>query len=133
DARNVHAQMHGFFFAGEKKIQIVCRSVNRPCSSKKADRKNPINTFLKGSGKIAHEPEGHAAGIAAGDGAHQEHDNGGQKRGSDDPAEKKRSAVNLALTAAEKINAGNGRGGSEKGAERSQHGGEGRRKGQMRL
>src|SRR3989442_4158253 len=93
--------MHGFFFAGEKKIQIVCRSVNRPCSSKKADRKNPINTFLKGSGKIAHEPEGHAAGIAAGDGAHQEHDNGGQKRGRDDAAAKKRSPVNLALTRSE--------------------------------
>src|SRR5207245_10938410 len=94
--------MHGFIFVGEKKIQIVCRSGNRPCSSKKADRKNPINTFLKGSGKIAHEPEGDTAGVAAGDGAHQERDNGGQKGGSDDPAARKRSAVKMALTADER-------------------------------
>src|SRR5713226_1877409 len=125
--------MHGFFFASEKKIQIVCCGVNRSRSGKKADRENPIYVFLKGSGKIAHEPEGHPTSIAAGDGAHQEHDNGRQKRGSDDAAQKKRRAVDLALTTAEEINAGDSRGGSEEGNERRQHSGKGRRKRQMRL
>src|SRR5580692_1314524 len=65
-ARRVHAEVHGFFFTGEQQIQIGGGCVDRACGKEKTNPEKPVDTFLKGSRKIAHQPEGHAAGVAAG-------------------------------------------------------------------
>src|SRR5260370_620710 len=57
DSRNVHAKMHGLFFAGKKQIQIGSGCINRAGSGKEPDSEKPINTFLKRGGEIAHQPE----------------------------------------------------------------------------
>ena len=74
---NVHAKMHGFLFAGKKNIQIIGGGVDNTRSEEKAGGQEPINAFLKGRGKITHQPEDHAASVAAVHGAQQKHNDGG--------------------------------------------------------
>ena len=65
------------------------------------------------TGKITHQPEQHAAQIAAtcerGD---QEHDDGGQKGSGNDAGQQQGVAVDLTITAAEKIDGRDGGGGT---------------------
>ncbi len=75
---------------------------------------------MKRGGKVAHEPESHAAEIASGEGGQQEHDDGGKKRRADDAGEKQSAAIDLPFAAAEEINGGDGRGGTEKRAQGSE-------------
>ena len=115
--------MHGFFFPGEEQVQIGSGGVYRAGGNEETNAQEPIDTLLERSGKIAHQPEGEATEIPS-ERAHEEHDDGGDERSSDDTAEKERSAVNLAFAPAEKIDDSDSSGGPEKGAERSQQCGE---------
>src|ERR1041384_8112107 len=112
--------MHGFFFAGEKQIQVVGGGVDHARGGHKTGSQEPVGAFLKRSGKITHQPEDHAAGVATVHGAHQERNDGGEKRSGDDAAEEKRGAVNLTFAAAKKINGGNRGGSPQEGAQRSE-------------
>src|ERR1700694_1214729 len=77
DAANIDAEVHGFFFSGEEQIQIGGSGVDGARGGEKANSQDPAQTCLQGTGKVAHEPESHAAEIAAAEGSHQEHDDGG--------------------------------------------------------
>src|SRR5260370_5910188 len=100
--------MHGFFFAGEEQVQIGGGSVERARGEQEADAEDTTQAGLKRGGKVAHEPESHAAEIASGEGGQQEHDDGGKKRRADDAGEKQSAAIDLPFAAAEEINGGDG-------------------------
>ena len=75
DARNVHAEMHGLSFAGEQdrfRSEAVVKMA--PAAAKKPHHQDPQQAVRQRSGEIAHQPEGNAAEIAAGERGHQEHD-----------------------------------------------------------
>src|SRR5215467_2248502 len=116
---NVDSKMHGFFLARKKDIQIIGAGVDDTSGKEEAASQEPVNALLEGSGKIPHQPEHHAAGVAAVHCAHQENNDGGKERSGDDAAEEQRGAVNLALTAAEKIHGGNRSGSSQERTQRS--------------
>src|SRR6202790_3446395 len=125
--------MHGFFLAGEEEMQVGGRGVDSAGGHHETYAENPAQAFLQGSGEIAHQPEGHTAEIAAGQSGHEKHDDGRKKRGADDAGQEQCAAVDLALAAAQKINYGDGGGGAQKRAQRREQGGDGWRKGQVRL
>src|SRR5207302_10629062 len=106
--------MHGFFFAGQEQVQIGSGGIYRAGGNEETNAQEPIDALLERSGKIAHQPEGEATEIPS-ERAHEEHDDGGDERSSNDTAEKKRSAVNLSFAPPEKIDDSDRSGGPDEG------------------
>src|SRR6185369_9066714 len=120
DAGNVHAEVHGFFFAGEQEIEITGGGVNGGGGDGEGDAENPAEVSLECNGKVAHQPELHAVEIAADEGGHEEDDDRGEKGSRDNAGEEERVGIEKALTAAENVDGGDGGGGAEERPERGQ-------------
>src|ERR1700756_3653505 len=110
--------MHGFFFAGQEKIQIGGGSVDSSRGNDEAERKKVEQAAGLRSREITHEPERAAAKIIAGECGHQEHDDRLEERSGDDAAEKQRSAINLPVATPKDINGRDGNGCAEERADR---------------
>src|SRR6266478_1476547 len=132
-AADIDAEVHGFLFAGEEQIQVGRSGVDSAGGGKKAYAENPAQTWLQRTGEVAHQPEDHAAEVAAAEGSHQKHNDGGKEGAADDAGEEQSGAVDLSLAAPEKINGGDGSGGAEECAKRSNQRGEPCGKGEVRL
>src|SRR5258708_1477952 len=98
--------MQGLVFTGKNQTQARRRSVNRAGSGEEPDSEKPINALRKRGGEITHQPENHPTGVAGGDGAHEEGDDGGKERASDDTAEKEGRTVDLTIATAQKVHGG---------------------------
>ena len=112
DAIDIDAQMTGFLFAGEDEIQVGGSGVDRADGDDEQEKRASASRRGR-RGEIAHQPEGHAAQVAAAEGGHEKHDDGGKKGGGDDSGEKQRGAIELAAATAQEVNGGDGGGGSD--------------------